>query len=193
MNFEDVLKNNGLTEDQIEAVKASMKENKIYTSNEENIDIRYSKLKEEKGAIDAELKKAQNLIDELNSNANASEEIKSKLTAYEAEIQTLKENALKDRIDFKIKSSLMERGVLSDNMDFVLFKINQENPDIKLNEKDELDGIDFDAIKTKYSAHFKAEEQNSKRFDPNGLPQGDPINKEPQSLSEALKAKFVSE
>lgn len=43
MTLEELLKAQGLSDEQIKAITASMKENKIYTASEENLDIRYRK------------------------------------------------------------------------------------------------------------------------------------------------------
>lgn len=48
MDFKELLKAQGVSDDQIKAITKSMKENKIYTTSEENIDTRYAKLKEKK-------------------------------------------------------------------------------------------------------------------------------------------------
>ena len=45
MTLEELLKAKELTDDQIKAILDGMKENKIFTASEENLDIRYGKLK----------------------------------------------------------------------------------------------------------------------------------------------------
>lgn len=45
MTFEEILTNKGLSDEDVQAIIGEMKANKIYTSAEENIDIRYKKLK----------------------------------------------------------------------------------------------------------------------------------------------------
>ena len=45
MNFNEILKSNNITDEIIEAIVAAMKENKIFTASEENLDVRYGKLK----------------------------------------------------------------------------------------------------------------------------------------------------
>ena len=42
MTLQEILAAQNLNEEQIAAIEAAMKENKIFTSGEENIDIRYS-------------------------------------------------------------------------------------------------------------------------------------------------------
>ena len=194
MQFNEILAAQNLTEEQINAITAAMKENKIYTSAEENIDIRYNKLKEEKQAQDGEYAKAQELIKQLQDSAKGNEEIQAKIKEYEAQIEQLKTDAAKAKLDYAIKTGLLERNVNPDSIDYLLFKINQDNKELKLDENDKLQGIDFDELKTKYVSHFKAEDSNaSKRLDPNSLPQGGEPNNEPKSLADALKQKYSKE
>ena len=191
MDLKEILASQSLSEEQITAIETAMKENKIYTSAEENIDIRYNKLKEEKQAQDNEFQKAQELIKQLQDSAKGNEEIQNKIKEYEAQIEQLKTDAAKAKLDYAIKAGLLERNVNPDSIDYLLFKINQDNKEIKFDENDKLQGIDFDEIKTKYVSHFKAEDSNAgKRLDPNSLPQGGEPNNEPKSLADALKQKY---
>lgn len=194
MDLKEILAAQNLTEEQINAITAAMKENKIYTSAEENIDIRYNKLKEDKQAQDNEFQKAQELIKQLQDSAKGNEEIQNKIKEYEAQIEQLKTDAAKAKLDYAIKTGLLERNVNPDSIDYLLFKINQDNKELKLDENDKLQGIDFDELKTKYVSHFKVEDSNaSKRLDPNSLPQGGEPNNEPKSLADALKQKYSNE
>ena len=45
MKLAEILKAQGLNDEQITAVQNSMKENKLYTTSLENVDERYNKLK----------------------------------------------------------------------------------------------------------------------------------------------------
>lgn len=191
MQFNEILAAQNLTEEQINAITAAMKENKIYTSAEENIDIRYNKLKEDKQAQDNEFQKAQELIKQLQDSAKGNEEIQNKIKEYEAQIEQLQADAAKAKLDYAIKTGLLERNVNPDSIDYLLFKINQDNKELKLDENDKLQGIDFDELKTKYVSHFKVEDSDSgKKLDPNKLPKGGEPNNEPKSLVDALKQKY---
>ena len=194
MDLKEILASQSLSEEQITAIETAMKENKIYTSAEENIDIRYNKLKEEKQAQDNEFQKAQELIKQLQDSAKGNEEIQNKIKEYEAQIEQLKTDAAKAKLDYVIKTGLLERNVNPDSIDYLLFKINQDNKELKLDENDKLQGIDFDELKTKYVSHFKAEDSNAgKKLDPNNLPQGGEPSNEPKSLADALKQKYSNE
>lgn len=191
MQFNEILAAQNLNEEQINAITAAMKENKIYLTEEENLSLRYNKLKEDKGAVEAEYAKAQELIKTLQDSAKDNEDFQSKISDYETQIQKLQADAEKAKLDYAIKVNLLEKNVNPDSIDYLLFKINQDNKELKLDENDKLQGIDFDELKTKYVSHFKAEDSNaSKRLDPNSLPQGGEPNNEPKSLADALKQKY---
>lgn len=191
MNLKEILTAQNISEQQIEEIEAAMKENKIFTSGEENIDIRYSKLKGEHDTKIKELEGANELIKQLQDSAKDNEAVQTKITEYETQIQKLQEDAAKAKLDYAIKASLLEKGVLSDSMDFLLFKIGQDNKDIKLNEEDKLEGIDFNEIKTKYAAHFKGDNpEGGTKYEQNPLPQGGEPDSAPQSLADALKMKY---
>ncbi|MCI1654980.1 MAG: hypothetical protein LKI32_07270 [Lachnospiraceae bacterium] len=51
MNFEELVQSIQLTEEQISAITSGMQENGIFLSAEENIDLRYHKLKKEKDSL----------------------------------------------------------------------------------------------------------------------------------------------
>ena len=194
MQFNEILAAQNLNEEQITAIEAAMKENKIYLTEEENISLRYNKLKEDKGAVDAEYAKAQELIKTLQDSAKDNEDFQSKISDYEKQIAQLQEDAAKAKMDYAIKAGLLERNVNSDSIDYLLFKINQDNKELKFDENDKLQGIDFDELKTKYANHFKTEESDiGKKLDPNSLPQGDKVDNEPKSLADALKQKYSNE
>ena len=194
MTLQEILAAQNLNEEQIAAIEAAMKENKIFTSGEENIDIRYSKLKGEHETKIKELEGAQDLIKQLQDSAKDNENVQTKIKEYEAQIQQLQADAAKAKLDYAIKANLLEKNVNPDSIDYLLFKINQENKELKFDENDKLQGIDFDELKTKYVSHFKAEDSNAgKRLDPNSLPQGGEPNNEPKSLADALKQKYSNE
>lgn len=41
MTLQEILKSQGLTDEQIQTIVGEMKQNKIFTASEENLDIRY--------------------------------------------------------------------------------------------------------------------------------------------------------
>ena len=83
MDFKELLKTKGLTDDQINSVISGMKENKIYLSSEENIDTRYEKLKDKKKEIEEQLKTANTTIANLKQYEADNEKLKDGIAAFE--------------------------------------------------------------------------------------------------------------
>ena len=71
----EILKNNGLDDSKVEAILNAMKEAKIYTSKNENIDERYSKLKAQKTDLETQLKDRDNQLKDLSKNNKDNEEL----------------------------------------------------------------------------------------------------------------------
>ena len=117
MQFNEILAAQNLNEEQINAITAAMKENKIYLTEEENLSLRYNKLKEDKGAVDAEYAKAQELIKTLQDSAKDNEDFQSKISDYENQIQQLQADAAKAKLDYAIKVNLLEKNVNPDSID----------------------------------------------------------------------------
>ena len=152
MKLEDILKAQGLTDEQIEAVKKSMKENNIFTSSEENIDIRYSKLKGQHDDQTAELEKANQLIDQLQKNKGNKEDIEK----YQEEIKKLKEEALETKKKSNLELLLLKAGAKKDDIDYLSFKAGKME-DLKYDENGEIKNADdfVKSLKTTYSANFE--------------------------------------
>ena len=80
MTLEEILKAQRLTDEQIAAIINSMKENKIYTTKEENIDTRYSKLKVERDDLKGKLDTADKTIKDLKVANKGNDTLQALLT-----------------------------------------------------------------------------------------------------------------
>ena len=78
MKLLEILKAQGLNDEQITAVQNSMKENKLYTTSLENVDVRYEKLQEQKKQLEEASKTYENQLKDLQKN-NADVEALNKL------------------------------------------------------------------------------------------------------------------
>lgn len=121
MKFEELLKKQGLTDEQVNAILSGMKENKIYTTSLENAEVRYNKLKDDKKDLETQLGKANNTINDLNKLKIDNEELKSKIGNYETEKANY-EKALADKdfnyaldkalIDYKCKDTELIKSLI---------------------------------------------------------------------------------
>lgn len=111
--FKEFLKSLGYTDEQITAVVNGMKEQKIYLSNEENIDERYTKLKGKYETQKTELKTANDTITELKKNNPDVEGLQTKIKEYEKTIETMGKDAQQKEFDLALENELIKLNVHS--------------------------------------------------------------------------------
>ena len=73
MTLQEILKANGLDDEAVKKVVDDMKSNKIFTASEENLDVRYGKLKTDHDALTAKDAESQKLIAELQKATEGQE------------------------------------------------------------------------------------------------------------------------
>lgn len=192
--MEELLKSLGYTDEQIQAVIAKMKEMKIYTSKEENLDIRYQKLKDDFDAKDGELGKANNLIKELQTKNQGNEELQNKIKGYEKEIAQMQEAQKQDKIDNAIKIALLSNKAKSDDIDYLMFKIKNGENKVELDDKGSLKNFDIEDIKKTYKNNFESksgEFVDVKKLGSEKGSAGTGEREEPETLLDALKEKYA--
>lgn len=152
MKLNELLKANGIEDEQIEKIVAGMKENKIFTSAQENMNVRYPKLKREYDELRAE-------IEELKGKAE-------KDVDYKAESEKLKQELAESRKESAVKLELLKAGVK--DIDYMMFKAN--DLDIELDKEGKIKGIDdvLDQLKTQFPSQF--EHSQLKKVEENKLP-----------------------
>lgn len=190
MTLEEILKSQGLTDEQVSTITGEMKQNKIFTAGEENLDIRYGKLKTDSDAQKAELDKANGLIAELQKAAKDNEAITGQIEQYKAEVAELQGELKAAKIDAAVKVALI--GAKAVDVDYLAYKLKEKGDALELDDKGEVKGLSdrIDALKTQLPAMF--EQPKGKKVDPNLLPDGgnDDKPKEPKSLAEAIEQKY---
>ena len=82
--IQEILKNNGLNEDQITNILNSMKESKVYTTKHENIDERYNKLKTQKTELEAQIKERDTQLADLSKNNKGNEDLLNQIKDLQA-------------------------------------------------------------------------------------------------------------
>lgn len=173
MNFTEILKAQNLTDEQIVKISAEMKSNKIYLASEENLDVRYNKLKLESEQNAQELAKSQALITELQKGNKGNEELQAKVKGYEEEIANLKKANEKQRVESALDRVLLEANV--QDVDYVKYKIKEKGTELKLDEQGNLTGVKdmLDALKVQLPNQFSNSTQQVKEFK---LPQNENPN-----------------
>lgn len=159
MNFVEILKAKGLTDEAIAEVSAEMKANKIFLASEENLDVRYNKLKLESEANVAELQKSQALIKDLQSGTKANEELQGKIKEYESEIKDLKAAAEKQKVESALDRALIEAKV--QDVDYIKFKVKEKGDELKLDENGKLANVNdlLEGLKIQFPSQFSSTEK----------------------------------
>ncbi|WP_205611223.1 phage scaffolding protein [Clostridium sporogenes] len=128
--MEELLKKLGFTEEQIQKVIGGMKENKIYTTTEENMDIRYNKLKEQKEQLEDDLKEANKTLDKVRKDNKDIESLQTEIDGYKTKMTELEAGREKEQKEFTVKSKLKDAGCT--DVDYMLYKLgNIEKLDIE--------------------------------------------------------------
>ena len=180
MTLQELLTQNGIAEETIIKILNGMKENKIFTASEENLDVRYGKLKDEHTSKLTELEQANNLIGELKKSAKGNEDLEGKIKTYETEtIPQLQKQLEETKIKSAIKLSLL--GEKAVDVDYLTYKLEEklkENGEtLQLDDNENIKGWSdkLASLKTQFPKMF--ESSQSKTVDPNKLPEPDNSNK----------------
>lgn len=188
MTLQEILKAKGLDDKAVEETIGEMKQNKIFTASEENLDIRYGKLKGDFDALTKQHGESTNLIEQLKKDNAGNEGLQQKITDYEKNIADLTAENEQLKIDSALKIALLEAKV--SDVDYLTFKI-KEKGEVKLGDDGKIKGIDdtIAALKTQFPQHFTSE--SKKKIDENKLPNGDENNGDGMTKKELLSKPYT--
>ena len=170
MTLAEIFKAKGIDEESVNGILEEMKANKIFTASEENLDVRYGKLKTDHDGKVAELTEAQNLIAELKKSNKGNEDLQGKITAYETQVAQLQEELEKTKLEAAIKVELLSSKAL--DVDYLTFKL-KEKGELALDEDGKIKGWEdkLAALKTQFPTQF--ESVQNKNIIENKLPGGE--------------------
>lgn len=170
MNLTEILKANGVDDEVIGKITADMKTNKVFTAGEENLDIRYGKLKNDHAVAQQSITDLQQQIAQFEQlktqNATLVEEANKKLADLQAENERIK-------LDNALERALIEAKV--QDVDYMKFKLKEKHPDgFKLDENGKIESINtvLDDLKVQFPNQFaktekKIEEKKLEQSDDN--------------------------
>lgn len=124
MNLADILKAKGVSDELIAAIQEDMKANNVYTASEENLDIRYGKLKTQHEGVTQQLNEANTLIEDLKKSNKGNEALQQKVTAYEQQITQLQSELEEAKVTAAAKVGLLEAKAV--DVDYLLFKMREK-------------------------------------------------------------------
>ena len=157
MNLVEILKANGIEDDVVSKITADMKTNKVFTAGEDNLDIRYNKLKNEHTASAQQITDLQSQISQFEElktqNLALIEEANKKIAMLEAENSRIKTDSALDR-------ALIEAKV--QDVDYMKFKIKEKHPDgLKIDENGKIESINtvLDDLKVQFPTQFSKTEK----------------------------------
>ena len=179
MTINEILKAAGVNDDIIQKVLDDMKTNKIFTASEENMDIRYGKLKTQHEGTAKQLEEANALIEQLKKSTKGQEDAQGKITAYEQQVKQLQQELEKTKIQAEAKVELLAAGAL--DIDYLMFKLSEKG-ELALDENGKLKDWDdkLAGLKTQLPTQFKTDSR--KQIVENKLPDekngGDTVTRE---------------
>lgn len=168
MNLKEIMLANGIDNAVIDKIAQEMKANKIYTASEENLDIRYGKLKNEHTALTQQTSDLQAQIAQF-------EQLKAQLTAQADEanrkIAEMQSENAKIKTDYALERALMEAKV--QDVDYLKYKLKEKHPDgFKLDANGKIESINtvIDDLKVQFPNQFvktekKIEEKKLEKSD----------------------------
>lgn len=199
MTLQEILKAKGMSDEDIESVIGEMKQNKIFTTTHENMDVRYPKLKADHDALTSQHGEATKLIDQFKAGAKDNEALQGKITSYESTIADLTKQLNEQKLDAAMDRKLTAAGAKPEDFDYLKFQWRKKG-EITLDDNGEIKGGD-DAIaglKTQHPVQFNSV-NNQREIDEHQLPdrhkqdQGDMTKAEFLRKSYAERAAFASE
>lgn len=179
MTIAEILKAKGLDDAVIKEIQEEMKSNKIYTASEENLDVRYSKLKTDHEGVSKQLGEANGLIEQLKKSNKGNESLQTKIGEYEAQVAQLQAELEQTKLDAAIKVELLSSKAI--DVDYMTFKL-KEKGELALDENGKIKGWDdkIAALKTQFPTQFEG--AGGKKYEEHRLPDdqggGDTITKE---------------
>ena len=123
--MEELLKNLGFSDEQIQKVIGGMQESKIYTTTEEKIEERYNKLKNQKIELDNQIKTANSTIESYKNSNFYNEDLQNKIGEYEAKVNEYEKQIQDIKVNYALEETLKDANVR--NAKVVKSLLNMEN------------------------------------------------------------------
>ena len=174
MTLAELLKAKGINDEAINGILEEMKANKIFTASEENLDVRYGKLKTDHDSVIKERDEGKALIAELQKSNKGNEALQQKVADYEAKMAEIQAELAQTKLDSAIKVELLSSKAL--DVDYLTFKL-KEKGELALDENGKIKNWDdkIAALKTQFPTQF--ETANNKNYQEFHIPDGDPGDK----------------
>lgn len=187
MTLAEILKQNGVAEDTIRAIQNDMKTAKLFTTGEENADIRLGKLKGEHESVRQQLEAAQQKIAALEADKAEHSGSQEKMDEMHRQLEAAQAALQKSRMDAAIHIALMRSG--ASDIDYMTWVLQQKGDALTLDNKGNIDGWNTTLadLKKKYPKQFAS--GGGRTVVENRLPDQD--GHAPLTRSEILKMPYA--
>lgn len=188
MTLQEILKAKGMSDEDIASTIGEMKQNKIFTTQHENMDVRYPKLKADHDTLTTQHGESTKLIEQLKAGTKDNEALQGKIAGYESTIAQLQDQLRQAQLESAIKVALL--GARALDVDYLTFKL-REKGDLELDEQGGIKGIDdkLAGLKTQFPTQFESSSAQ-RQIDPQKLPEHDPAGKGGMTKAEFLKKPY---
>lgn len=168
MTLQEILKSKGMSDEDIESTIGEMKQNKIFTTSHENMDVRYPKLKADHDNLTAQHGESTKLIEQFKVDAKGNEALQAKIATHESTIAQLQAQLKQTQLDAAIQVALM--GAKATDVPYLTFQMKQKG-ELALDDNGQIKGIDdmLAGLKTQFPAFFESG-TSAKQIDPQRLP-----------------------
>lgn len=180
MTIAEIMKAKGIDEETIKGVLEDMKTNKVFTASEENLDVRFGKVKTDNEAKDKQLTEANALIEEMKKATKGQEGLQQKVAAYEEKVAQLQTELEQTKLNAAIKVELLTAKAA--DVDYLTFKLSEklkaDGETLTLDENGAIKGWGdkLSGLKTQFPTMFAGSDGDGKGYkvlDPNKLGTGD--------------------
>ena len=164
----EILTARGLDETTVNSILNDLKENKLFFTSEENMDIRHGKLKAQYEGQGKQLEEALATIETLKKSTKGQEDAQKQIAEHEEREKALLAELEKTKVISEAKFALKDAGAL--DVDYLLFKL-QEKGELALDEHGKLKDWDdkLAGLKTQLPTQFESK-SGKKNIVENKLP-----------------------
>lgn len=164
----EILTARGLDETTVSNILNDLKENKLFFTSEENMDIRHGKLKAQYEGQGKQLEEALATIETLKKSTKGQEDAQKQIAEHEEREKALLAELEKTKVISEAKFALKDAGAL--DVDYLLFKL-QEKGELALDEHGKLKDWDdkLAGLKTQLPTQFESK-SGKKNIVENKLP-----------------------
>lgn len=155
MKLEEILKAKGLNDEQANDIISEMKTNKIFTAGEENLDIRYGKLKTDYENLTNQHGESTKLIEDLQKQTKGNEALQNQIAEWKTKAEESEKARIEAEKESALKIALLEAKAT--DVDYLTFKL-KEKGEIELDDSGKIKGLEdkIAGLKVQFPNQFES-------------------------------------